>query len=159
MDYRAEQGAYWDVLLRWCPDEVREGMNMSIAEALTALVSKYIECVVAAEQLEVEEFFSTFIGRGRVREAINALLAAREFQFTHVGTRSMLHIPPPKPTMATSAPAGASRPAHCAAATARQSAPAPTPAKLPTSVIAHSPKPIQQARPIRRIPKKNDHAQ
>jgi hypothetical protein len=51
--------------------------------------------------VEVEEFFSTFIGRGRVREAINALLAAREFQFTHVGTRSMLHIPPPKPTMAT----------------------------------------------------------
>jgi hypothetical protein len=75
-------------------------MNMSIAEALTALVSKYIECVVAAEQLEVEEFYSTFIGRGRVREAINALLAAREFQFTHIGTRSMLHIPPPKPTMA-----------------------------------------------------------
>jgi hypothetical protein len=56
--------------------------------------------VVAAEQLEVEEFFSNFIGRGRVREAINALLAAREFQFTHIGTRSMLHIPPPKPTMA-----------------------------------------------------------
>jgi hypothetical protein len=101
VDYRAEQGAYWDVLLRWCPDEVREGMNMSIAEALTALVSKYIECVVAAEQLEVEEFFSTFIGRGRVREAINALLAAREFQFTHIGTRSMLHITPPKPTMAS----------------------------------------------------------
>lgn len=101
VDYRAEQGAYWDVLLRWSPDEVREGMNMSIAEALTALVSKYIECVVAAEQLEVEEFFSTFIGRGRVREAINALLATREFQFTHVGTRSMLHITPPKPTMAS----------------------------------------------------------
>jgi hypothetical protein len=76
-------------------------MNMSIAEALTALVSKYLECVVAAEQLEVEEFFSTFIGRGRVREAINALLAAREFQFTHIGTRSMLHIPPPKPVMAS----------------------------------------------------------
>ena len=100
VDYRAEHGAYWDVLLRWCPDEVREGMNMSIAEALTALVSKYLECVVAAEQSEVEDFFSTFIGRGRVREAVNALLAAREFQFTHVGTRSMLHIPPPKPVAA-----------------------------------------------------------
>ena len=101
VDYRAEQGAYWDVLLRWSPNEVREGMNMSIAEALTALISKYIECVVAAEPVEVEEFFSTFIGRGRVREAINALLAAREFQFTHIGTRSMLHVPPPKPTAAS----------------------------------------------------------
>jgi 23S rRNA pseudouridine2605 synthase len=100
VDYRAEHGAYWDVLLRWCPEEVREGMNMSIAESLTALISKYVECVVAAEQHEVEEFFSTFIGRGRVREAINALLAAREFQLTHVGARTMLHIPPPKPTQA-----------------------------------------------------------
>lgn len=97
VDYRADQGAFWDVLLRWSPDEVREGVTMSIAEALTALVSKYIECVVAAEPSEVEEFFSTFIGRGRVREAINALLAAREFQFAHVGSKTMLHIPPPKP--------------------------------------------------------------
>lgn len=101
VDYRADQGAYWDVLLRWSPDEVREGMNMSIAESLTALVSKYVECVVAAEQSEVEEFFSNFIGRGRVREAVNALLAAREFQFTHVGTKSMLWITPPKPAAAS----------------------------------------------------------
>ena len=101
VDYRADQGAYWDVLLRWSPDEVREGMNMSIAESLTALVSKYAECVVAAEQSEVEEFFSNFIGRGRVREAVNALLAAREFQFTHVGTKSMLWITPPKPAAAS----------------------------------------------------------
>lgn len=100
VDYRPEYGAYWDVMLRWCPDEVREGINMSIAEALTALVSKYLECVVAAEQHEVEEFFSTFIGRGRVREAINALLAAREFQFTRIGPRTMLCITPPKPTIA-----------------------------------------------------------
>jgi len=101
VDYRADHGAYWDVLLRWCPNEVREGTNLSIAEALTALISKYMECVVAAEPAEIEEFFSNFIGRGRVREAINALLAAREFQFTHVGTKSMLHIPPPKPQAAS----------------------------------------------------------
>jgi hypothetical protein len=100
VDYRADQGAFWDVMLRWCPDEVHEGMNLSIAEALTALVSKYLECVVAAEQTEVEEFFSNFIGRGRVREAINALLAAREFQFTHIGSKTMLQVPPPRPTQA-----------------------------------------------------------
>lgn len=105
VDYRPDQGAYWDVLLRWSPDEVHQGMNMSIAEALTALVSKYVECVVAAEPTEIEEFFSTFIGRGRVREAINALLAAREFQFTNVGAHSVICITPPKPTMATPRPA------------------------------------------------------
>ena len=123
-------------VLRWCPEEVREGMNMSIAEALTALVSKYIECVVAAEQLEVEEFFSTFIGRGRVREAINALLAAREFQFTHVGTRSMLHIAPPKPT--TAAPRRLVRPGQPIARRPRHgSTPRPlTPVPAKTSASA-----------------------
>jgi len=123
VDYRAEQGAFWDVLLRWSPDEVREGMNLSIAEALTALVSKYLECVVAAEPHEVEEFFSHFIGRGRVREAINALLAAREFQYTYVGSRSMLQIPPPKPTAA--APRRMVRPGQPIARRPRHHAPAP----------------------------------
>ena len=48
-------------------------MHVSVAESLTALVSKYLDCVQAAPQEEVEQFFSHFIGRARVREAINAL--------------------------------------------------------------------------------------
>jgi hypothetical protein len=134
------------VLLRWCPDEVREGMNMSIAEALTALVSKYLECVVAAEQTEVEEFFSTFIGRGRVREAINALLAAREFQFTHVGSRSMLHIPPPKPVKA--APRPLVRPGQPIARRPRPGAPARPPAPVSAKAPEHTePKPVEKSNP------------
>jgi Winged helix DNA-binding domain len=92
VDYSAEEGASWDILFRWAPDQVREGMNISMAEALTALISKYIECIVAAEQTDVEEFFSNFVSRSKAREAINALLAARELQYTHVGGRSMLQI-------------------------------------------------------------------
>jgi hypothetical protein len=134
VDYRAEQGAFWDVLLRWSPNEVREGMNLSIAEALTALVSKYLECVVAAEPHEVEEFFSHFIGRGRVREAINALLAAREFQYTYVGSRSMLQIPPPKPTAA--APRRMVRPGQPIARRPRHPASAP-----PASAAKETPEP------------------
>jgi len=96
VDYTPEEGASWDILFRWSPEPVREGMNISMVEALTALISKYIECIVAAEQSEVEEFFLNFVSRSRAREAINALLAARELQFTHVGGRSMLQITPPK---------------------------------------------------------------
>jgi hypothetical protein len=96
VDYNPEEGIYWDILFRWAPDPVREGMNISMVEALTALVSKYIECVVAAEQTEVEDFFSVLVSKSRAREAINALLAARELQYTHVGGRSMLQITPPK---------------------------------------------------------------
>lgn len=96
VDYNPEEGASWDILFRWSPEPVREGMNLSIPEALTALVSKYVDSVVAAEQSEIEDFFSNLIARSRTREAINALLAAREFQYVTIGGRSMIQITPPK---------------------------------------------------------------
>lgn len=94
VDYKPAEGAVWDVLYRWSPDAVREGINLSVAEALSALISKYLDCVIAAEQQEIESFFGNFVARSRVREAVNALLAAREFSFTHVGSRSLLQITP-----------------------------------------------------------------
>jgi hypothetical protein len=60
------------------------------------LVSKYLDNVIAAEQTEIEEFFSNLIARSRTREAINALLAARELQYVTVGGRAMIQITPPK---------------------------------------------------------------
>jgi hypothetical protein len=92
VDYKHDEGVFWDVLFRWSPDAVREGMHVSVAESLTALVSKYLDCVLAAQQEEVEQFFSNLIGRARVREAINALQAARELSFVHVGGRVMLQV-------------------------------------------------------------------
>ncbi|MGC2112535.1 MAG: hypothetical protein WA655_23655 [Candidatus Korobacteraceae bacterium] len=92
VDYKPEEGVFWDVLFRWSPDAVKEGMHVSVAESLTALVSKYLDCVMAAQQEEVEQFFSKLIGRARVREAINALQAARELSFVHVGGRVMLQV-------------------------------------------------------------------
>jgi hypothetical protein len=96
VDYTPEDGASWDVLYRWAPDAVREGISLSVAEALTALVSKYLDCVVAEEPSEIEGFFSSVIGRSRVKDATNALLAARELNFVHVGNRSMVQVTPPK---------------------------------------------------------------
>jgi hypothetical protein len=92
VDYNAEDGVFWDVLFRWAPEAVKEGMHISVAESLTALVSKYLDCVVAAQQEEVENFFSPIVGRARVREAINALQAARELHFVHVNGRVMLQV-------------------------------------------------------------------
>jgi hypothetical protein len=96
VDYSTVEGSSWDVLYRWSPDAVREGMNLSVGEALTALVSKYLDCVVAADQQEVEAFFGNFVPRSRVKEAINALLAARELDFIRVGNRTLIQIMPPK---------------------------------------------------------------
>src|SRR5450631_337238 len=96
VDYNAAEGSVWDVLYRWSPDAVWEGIELSVAEALSALLSKYIDCVVAAEQQELETLFGNFVSRSRVKEALSALQAARELEFTRVGKRSLIQITPPK---------------------------------------------------------------
>lgn len=96
VDYSPQDGSVWDELERWAPDKVWEGVSVSVAEALSALLSKYLDCVVAAEQEEVEKFFSNFVPRSKVREAIGALLAARELSFTHIGGKSLLQVAPRK---------------------------------------------------------------
>ena len=96
VDYKPEEGSFWDVLYRWAPEAVREGIGISVGEALSALLSKYLDCVIAADQTELENFFSNFVSRSRVKEAVNALLAARELSFIHVGNRSLVQITPPR---------------------------------------------------------------
>jgi hypothetical protein len=96
VDYSPAEGSSWDVLYRWAPDVVREGIELSVAEALSALLSKYLDCVIAADQQELETFFGNFVPRSRVKESVNALLAARELEFIRVGSRSLVQITPPK---------------------------------------------------------------
>jgi len=96
VDYTAAEGSVWDELSRWAPDVVREGVGISVPEALSALVSKYLECVIAIEEGEVETFLANFVPRTRVKEAIHALLSARELSFVHVGSKSLLQVTPPK---------------------------------------------------------------
>ena len=88
------QGSSWDAMYRWSPEVVKEGIQLSQPEALSALVSKYLEAVVAAEQSEVEDFFSYFTSRAKTRDAIHALLAARELSFVMVGSKTMLQMTP-----------------------------------------------------------------
>ena len=96
VDYSEDEGSVWDELSRWAPDKVWEGVGVSIGEALSALLSKYMECVIAAEQVEVENFFSNFVPRSKVKEAIKALLAARELSYVRSGSKSLLQVAPAK---------------------------------------------------------------
>jgi hypothetical protein len=105
VDYKPHEGSVWDVLQRWGSEAVREGVGLSVPEALSALVSKYLDCVSAVEPAELESFFGNFVARSKVKEAVNALLAARELSFVHVGGKSMLQITPAK---TVSAPASRS---------------------------------------------------
>jgi hypothetical protein len=103
VDYSESEGSVWDLLYRWAPDAVKEGVQLSVPEALSALVSKYLDCVIAVEPAELETFFGRFVARSKVKEAVNALLAARELSFVHVGGKSMLQITPAKVVVPRSA--------------------------------------------------------
>jgi len=107
VDYKASEGSVWDLLYRWAPDAVKEGVGLSVPEALSALVTKYLDCVVAVDQSELEAFFGNFIARSKVKDAVNALLAARELSFVHVGGKSMLQITPEKTAPMPAPPRGA----------------------------------------------------
>jgi hypothetical protein len=96
VDYTAAEGSVWDELSRWAPNAIREGVGISVPEALSALVSKYVESVIAVDEVEVENFLAHFVPRTRVKEATHALLAARELSFIHVGSKSLLQMTPPK---------------------------------------------------------------
>jgi glycosyltransferase involved in cell wall biosynthesis len=96
VDYTAAEGSVWDELSRWAPEAVREGVGISVPEALSALVSKYLDCVVAVDEGEIENFLANFVPRTRVKDAIHALLSARELSFVHVGSKSLLQVTPPR---------------------------------------------------------------
>jgi|SRR6185312_6371745 len=94
VDYREGDGAQWDVLYRWSPGPVKEGINISEPEAISALLSKFLETAVAATQDEVEAFLSHVTSRSKVRDAVNALLSARELSFVGAGTRTLIRLAP-----------------------------------------------------------------
>lgn len=123
VDYDAKEGASWDVLFRWAPDPVREGINLSVAEGISALISKYLDCVIAAEQPEIESFLGHLVPRSRVRDAVNALLAARELSFVKVNNRSLIQITPEKPPPFSPPPVPVRRPRTVPRATRPQRGP------------------------------------
>ena len=90
VDYSPQTGSLWDVLYRWAPKMVDEGTHISVGEALSALLSRYVDAVIAADQSDIEEFFSVIAPRSRVRETVNALLSAREFRPVSVAGRMLI---------------------------------------------------------------------
>jgi uncharacterized protein YcaQ len=98
VNYREGEGTLWDVLYRWSPGVVKEALDISEPEAISALLSKFLENAGAATQDEIEAFFSHLTSRSKVREAINALLSARELNFVGAGPKTLIRLAPvPEP--------------------------------------------------------------
>jgi hypothetical protein len=83
------------VLYRWAPEPVKEGINISEPEAISALVSKYLETAIAVEQDDIEQLFSHMTSRSKVREAVGALLQARELSLVTIGAKGLIRLTPP----------------------------------------------------------------
>ncbi|MDP9267816.1 MAG: winged helix DNA-binding domain-containing protein [Acidobacteriota bacterium] len=88
------EGAVWDTFARWAPKETKQGVSLSTVEALSAMLSKYLDAAVAAEPAEVEAVLAHLAPRSRIKEAVNALLSARELSFVHIGQRTLIQITP-----------------------------------------------------------------
>jgi hypothetical protein len=88
-------GGLWESLQRWEPDAVREGSRMSAASALSALISQYLECVIAAEQNELDDLFSHLVPRSKVKQSVNAMLAARQFALVNVEHHALVQVTAP----------------------------------------------------------------
>ncbi|MGD0758295.1 MAG: hypothetical protein ABR921_05280 [Candidatus Sulfotelmatobacter sp.] len=146
VDYNRSAGSFWDVLYRWAPDAVREGISLSVAEALSGLLSKYLEAAVAVEQSELEIFFGNFVPRSKVRDAVNALLAARELSFTQIAGRSMLQITPAKVAFDPAAHTAAKQERKERQQKLKNSAAAPS------AVSGQAPASVRRASPLARRP-------
>lgn len=94
VDYSPEDGATWELLHRWAPEAVRRGVNYSTAEALSALISKYVECTIAVSQEEIDALFLRMSSRSRLNEVVKALSAARQFTFVTIGEKTLIRVAP-----------------------------------------------------------------
>jgi 23S rRNA pseudouridine2605 synthase len=96
-------GFRWEVIYEWVPDLVRKGIQLSSGAALSALVSRYLGTVVAAEPKEIEEFFGPLTARSKVLDIVKILTAAREVETVQIQDKRMVRIALPAAPMQHSA--------------------------------------------------------
>ena len=90
VDLTADGSPVWQVLYDWAPELVKRGIQISTPEALSALLSRYLTTVIAAEPREIEEFFGNLTSRSKVSDVVRALLQAREFESVPIGGKRMI---------------------------------------------------------------------
>jgi len=82
----------WEVTQARFAAEMTASQKVAQTTALSALVSLYLDGVVAAEREEIETFLSPLAARSRVREVVNGMQATRQLEIASVGAHPLLHV-------------------------------------------------------------------
>jgi hypothetical protein len=94
----------WELTQARFAAEMTASQKVAQATALSALVSLYLEAVVAASSEEIETFLSPLAGRSRVREVVNGLAATRQLELVSVGAQPLFHVAGMLPEFAEAEP-------------------------------------------------------
>jgi 23S rRNA pseudouridine2605 synthase len=105
--YAANEPTRWELTQTRFSDALNAANKIAQTTAVSALVSLYLESVLAATPDEVETFLSPLTSRSKVREVVNGLAATRQVSIIPVGTQTMFHVAGSLPEFAEPEPAAA----------------------------------------------------
>jgi hypothetical protein len=91
-EYESGAPTRWSLTQTKFKDSLAAAGRLSQTAALSALVSLYLESVIAATNEEIETFLSPLTSRSRVRDTVIGLTATRQLAMTPMGTQSMIHL-------------------------------------------------------------------
>jgi hypothetical protein len=95
---------HWELTQARFAVEMTASQKVAQTTALSALVSLYLESVIAASTEEIETFLSPLTARSRVHEAVNGLSATRQLGLVSVAATPLLHVAGSLPEFAEAEP-------------------------------------------------------
>jgi 23S rRNA pseudouridine2605 synthase len=106
-DGESATAARWELTQARFAAEMTASQKVAQVTALSALVSLYVQSVVAASSDEIETFLSPLAARSRMREVVNGLSATRQLELVSVGAQPLFHVAGSLPEFAEPAKAEA----------------------------------------------------
>lgn len=94
----------WELTQARFAAEMTASQKVAQATALSALVSFYLQAVIAASSEEVETFLSPLTARSRVREVVNGLQATRQLGLVSVNAQPLVYVAGSLPEFAEEEP-------------------------------------------------------
>jgi 23S rRNA pseudouridine2605 synthase len=117
--YTQDGPTRWELTQARFSDAMTAANKIAQTTGLSALVSLYLQSVIAATPEEIETLLSPLTARSKVREVVNGLTATRQLAIVPVGTQTMVHVAgslpefeEPEPETAVEAPKTEPRPAY-----------------------------------------------